>query len=115
MVKLNKPAGIRLSAEEVAYELPVSRYVEIRGSFPVEVWNAPAGREVQVYPPTANVSLRCAFPLAKDPMASFKVYIDYKDFSESMSGKCVPKTLKLTQGVLDCRIEPEVFDCVEVL
>ncbi|MCR5408212.1 MAG: hypothetical protein K6E61_03815 [Bacteroidales bacterium] len=115
VVKLNKPAGIRLSTEEVAYELPVSRYVELKGTFPVEVWNAPAGREVQVYPPTAQVYLRCAFPLAKDPMASFKVYIDYKDFSESMSGKCVPKTLKLTQGVLDCRIEPEVFDCVEVL
>lgn len=115
VVKLNRPSGIRLSAEEVAYELPVSRYVELRGSFPVEVWNAPAGREVQVYPPMATVYLRCAFPLAKDPMTSFKVYIDYKDFSESMSGKCVPKTLKLTQGVLDCRIEPEVFDCVEVL
>lgn len=115
VVKLNKPAGIRLSVEEVAYELPVSRYVELKGSFPVEVWNAPAGREVQVYPPIATVCLRCAFPLVKDPMASFKVFIDYKDFSESMSGKCVPRTLKLTQGVLDCRIEPEVFDCVEVL
>ncbi len=115
VVKLNKPAGIRLSVEEVAYVLPVSRYVELKGSFPVEVWNAPAGREVQVYPPIATVCLRCAFPLVKDPMASFKVFIDYKDFSESMSGKCVPRTLKLTQGVLDCRIEPEVFDCVEVL
>lgn len=115
VVKLNKPAGIRLSAEEVAYELPVSRYVELKGTFPVEVWNAPAGREVQVYPPTATVFLRCAFPIAKDPMASFKVFIDYKDFSESKSGKCVPNTLKLSQGVLDCRIEPEVFDCVEVL
>ena len=115
VVKINRPAGVRMSAEEVAYELPVSRYVELRGSFPVEVWNAPAGHEVQVYPPTASVILRCAFPLAKDPMTSFKVFIDYKDFSESKSGKCVPRTLKLTSGVLDCRIEPEVFDCVELL
>ena len=115
VVKINRPAGVRMSVEEVAYELPVSRYVELRGTFPVEVWNAPAGHEVQVYPPSASVILRCAFPLAKDPMASFKVFIDYKDFSESMSGKCVPRTLKLGSGVLDCRIEPEVFDCVEVL
>lgn len=115
VVKINRPVGVRLSDEEVAYELPVSRYVEVRGTFPVEVWNAPAGHEVQVYPPNASVILRCAFPLAKDPMASFKVFIDYKDFSESKSGKCVPRTLKLHSGVLDCRIEPEVFDCVEVL
>ncbi|MBO4466579.1 MAG: hypothetical protein J5745_00555 [Bacteroidales bacterium] len=115
VVKINRPAGVRVSVEEVAYELPVSRYVELRGTFPVEVWNAPVGHEVQVYPPTASVILRCAFPLAKDPMASFKVFIDYKDFAESMSGKCVPRTLKQSSGVLDCRIEPEVFDCIEVL
>ena len=115
IVKINRPAGVRMSVEEVAYEIPVSRYVELRGTFPVEVWNAPAGHEVQVYPPTASVILRCTFPLSKDPIASFKVFIDYKDFAESKSGKCVPRTLKLTSGVLDCRFEPEVFDCVEVL
>ena len=115
VVKINRPAGVRMSVEEITYELPVSRYVELRGTFPVEVWNVPAGHEVQVYPPNANVILRYAFPLAKDPMASFKVFIDYKDFSESMSGKCVPRTLKQPSGVLDCRIEPEVFDCVEAL
>ena len=114
VVKINRPAGVRMSVEEVAYELPVSRYVELRGTFPVEVWNAPAGHDVQVYPPMASVILHCAFPLPKDPMASFKVFIDYKDFSESKSGKCVPRTLKLASGVIDCRIEPEVFDCIEV-
>ena len=115
VVKLNRPSGIRMSVDEIAYELPVSRYVELRGTFPVEVWNAPAGRDIQVYPPTATVIMRCAFPLAKDPMPGFKVFIDFKDFTESKSGKCVPRTLKLSSGVLSCRIEPEVFDCLEVL
>lgn len=115
VIRLNKPSGVRMSVDEITYELPVSRYVELKSTFPVDVWNAPAGREVQVYPPVATVILRCAFPLSKDPLSSFKVYIDYKDFSESMSGKCVPQTLKLGPGILDCRIEPEVFDCVEVL
>lgn len=115
VVKLNKPAGVRMSVEEVAYELPVSRYVELRNTYPVEVWNAPAGRDLQVYPPMATVILRCAFPLSKDPLPTFKVFIDYRDFADSKSGKCVPRTLKLSSGVLDCRVEPEVFDCVEVL
>ena len=115
VVKLNKPAGVRMSVEEVAYELPVSRYVELRNTYPVEVWNAPPGHDLQVYPPMATVVLRCAFPLSKDPLPTFKVFIDYRDFADSKSGKCVPRTLKLSAGVLDCRVEPEVFDCVEVL
>lgn len=114
VLRLSHPKDVRLSAEEVTYELPVSRYVELRETFPVEVWNAPAGRTLQVYPSSASVVLRCAFPLVKDPMSSFKVYVDWKDFSESKSGKCVPRTMKLPAGVLDCRMEPEVVDCIEL-
>jgi hypothetical protein len=114
MLRLSKPKGVRLSADEVAYELPVSRYVELRSTLSVEVWNAPAGHTLQVYPPTAEVVMRCVFPLSKDPLASFKIYIDYKDFRESMSGQCVPRYLRLPAGVLDCRINPEVFDCIEL-
>lgn len=114
VLRLTKPKGVRISETEAAYELPVSRYVELRNKLQVEVWNAPAGHQLQVYPPMAEVVLRCVFPIAKDPLPSFKVYIDYKDFSESVSGQCVPRYLRLPAGVLECRIEPEVFDCVEL-
>ncbi len=113
VLSLNPVPGIRMSVEEVGYELPVSRYVELRSAFPVEVWNVPAGHTLQVYPATAEVVLFCSFPLAKDPLPEFRVYIDYKDFSASLTGRCVPQTLRLPPGVLQCRIEPEVFDCVE--
>lgn len=114
VLRLNPVKGVRMSVEEVSYELPVSRYVELRTTVPVEVWNTPAGHQLQVYPPNAQVVIRCVFPLSKDPLESFKLYIDWKDFSASISGRCVARTLRLPAAVLDYRIEPEVFDCVEL-
>lgn len=114
VLRLAPIKGVRLSTDEVSYELPVSRYVELRAVVPVEVWNIPAGRSLQVYPSVAQVVLRCSFPLAKDPFSSFKLYIDWKDFSASLTGRCAARTLRLPTGVLDYRVEPEVFDCVEL-
>ncbi|MBR4774584.1 MAG: hypothetical protein IK008_00615 [Bacteroidales bacterium] len=114
VVRLNVPDGIRLSADQVSYELPVTRYVELQTTLPVGVLNAPAGRQLQVYPATARLVLRCAFPIAKDPLESFKLYIDWQEFNTSLTGRCVPRVVKLPVGVLDYRVEPEVFDCVEL-
>ncbi|MBQ9410556.1 MAG: hypothetical protein IJU21_02985, partial [Bacteroidales bacterium] len=79
ILKLEEIPGVRMSKTEITYEVPVSRYVELRATVPVEVWNVPAGHQLQVFPPTASVVMRCAFPLKKDPVASFKLYIDYRD------------------------------------
>jgi len=114
VLRLNLRPAVRYSVEEVSYELPVTRYVELRTTVPMEVWNAPAGHSVQVYPAQATVFMRCIFPLHKDPLSEFKLYIDYKDFSASMSGRCAPHTLRLPSGVLEYRVVPEVFDCIEL-
>lgn len=114
IVKLDDIPDVRFSQTEVTYEVPVSRYVELRTTVPVEVWNSPAGHQLQVFPPTASVVMRCTFPLQKDPVQSFKLYIDYRDYAASLSGRCAPRTLKLPAGVLDYQVTPEVFDCVEL-
>ena len=114
ILRLNQQQDVRYSVDEVSYELPITRYVELRTTVPMEVWNVPAGHSVQVYPAQATVHMRCVFPLAKDPVPDFKLYIDYKDFSASMSGRCAPRTLRLPAGVLEYRVEPEVFDCIEL-
>ena len=114
VLKLNAIKGVRFSADEVSYQLPVSRYVELRTTVPVDVSDVPPGKALQVYPPQAEVVLRCAFPLAKDPLSSFKLYIDWDDFSSSLTGRCTPRVRRLPAGVLDYRVEPEVFDCIEV-
>jgi len=114
ILKLNVPDGVRLSTDQVSYEIPVSRYVELQATVPVEVQHVPSGRQLQVYPPTAKVVLRCAFPLGKDPLASFKLYVDWHDFSTSLTGRCAPRVPHIPTGVLEYRVEPEVFDCVEL-
>ena len=113
VLRLNGIPGVRFSVEEVSYELPVTRYVELRSTVPVEVWNAPAGHQLQVFPATAEVVLLCSFPLAKDPLPEFKIYLDYKDFAASITGRCAPRVHRLPAGVLEYRVQPEVFDCVE--
>lgn len=114
ILKVNPIKGIRMSVDEISYELPVTRYVELAASVTVLVMNAPAGRALQVYPPTAQVYLRCAFPIVKDPLASFRLYVDWNDFSSSLSGRCAPRVQHLPAGVLDYHVEPEVFDCIEL-
>ena len=112
-LKLQRIHGVRLSTDEIRYDITVSRFTELRRSVPVEVWNVPAGRKVEVYPSTADVLFRCTFPLVADPSDSFKLFIEYKDFASSMGGRCIPSALKLPRGVIDYHIEPEVFTCVE--
>ena len=114
MLRLMGIKGVRLSEEEVSYELSVVRYVEILSSVPVEVWNAPAGKNIQVFPPQAEVVLRCRFPVTKDPLPQFKLYIDYQDFASSLSGRCIPRSMRLPAGVIDYRLQPEIFDCIEL-
>ena len=112
-LRIRRIKGVRISDGEVSYELPVSRYVELRASLPVSVMNAPPGRHLQVFPSQATVVLHCAFPVARDPFESLHLYIDYKDFASSISGRCIPRAGNLPSGVLDYRVVPEVFDCIE--
>lgn len=105
--------GVRISDGEVSYELPVARYVELRSTLPVLVRNAPVGHQLQVFPSQATVVLHCAFPVGRDPFESFSLYVDYNDFISSLSGRCVPRAGTLPSGVLNYRVVPEVFDCIE--
>ena len=111
-LRLGRIKGVRFSQDEVSYSIDISRYVEISSSVQIEVWNAPAGKNLQVYPSVADVVFRCRFPLRKDPSDSFRLYVDYHDFASSLTGRCVPRTLKLPAGVIDVRVSPEVVDCV---
>ena len=112
-VRLRRIKGVRTSDDIVSFELPVTRYVEVRADLPVGAVSVPAGRHLQIFPSQATVILLCAFPVGKDPLESFGVYVDYEDFSSSLSGRCVARARELPRGVIDYRVEPAVFDCIE--
>jgi hypothetical protein len=113
LLRLRPVKGVRLSDAEVSYELPVARYVEVRSTLPVSVDGVPAGRQLQVFPSQATVILHCTFPVGRDPFESFRLSIDYEDFVSSLSGRCIPRADKLPPGVLDYRVVPKIFDCIE--
>lgn len=113
LVSIEKINGIRMSITEVNYSLDVARFVEIPSTIVVKTRNVPSDRVLSVYPSKANVILRCIFPVTNDPTGKVNLYIDYQDFKNSINGRCVPKTSKLPQGVIDEVIDPQIFECVE--
>ncbi|MBO4427980.1 MAG: hypothetical protein J5771_05830 [Bacteroidales bacterium] len=115
-VALEKPAGVRLSQDEVGYTLRVGRYVEVKASLPVQIRNLPEKVNVSIFPALVDVYLRCKFPLvADDPSEGLECYVDYNEFAGSMTGKCVIHCGALPVGVISCRLEPEMCECVEKL
>lgn len=115
VIRLENMKEVRLSQEEVEYKVDVERFVEISTTVQVRARNVPPGRSLTVYPSTARVTYRCSFPVLSDPVGNVSFYIDYKDFLQSLSGKCLPRRDVLPGGVLSYSIEPEVFECVEAL
>ena len=113
-IALENPRNVRLSDSEVGYVLDVTRYVELRKTVSVTTRNVPSGRNLSVFPSTAEVLFRCVFPLSSDRTSEMQFYVDYADFANSVSGKCVARTDALPQGVINWSMQPEVFECVEV-
>jgi hypothetical protein len=111
--KLSKVNGVRMSEENVEYSIDVSRYVELKTEIEVNGRHVPAGKSLIIYPPVATVTFMCYFPVTSNPVDEVRLYVDYEDFLHSMDGKCIPHTSKLPQSVFDCKIEPQIFECVE--
>lgn len=112
-LKLEAPLGVRISESQVNYSLEVSRFVEIKTSVKVQPKNVPAGKSLTIVPSTAEATFRCIFPTNSDPTNSVRFYVDYADFSTSLSGKCIAHPDKLPEGVIDYNLEPQVFECIE--
>lgn len=115
MIRLENLHGVRISATEVSYTQSVSRYVEISSEIRIEVRNVPSGRKFNIYPTTAKVVFNCSFPLLQDPLETAKLYVDYSDFSNSLSGKCIIGVEGLPKGVLNYKVLPELCECFEVV
>ena len=111
--RLDKIKGVRISDATVTYSMPVARYVEICKTLPVYTDNVPKGHNLIVYPSTATVRFRCAFPVSHDPSEKVRLSVDYQDFISSLEGQCLPRLDSIPSGVIGYTIEPQIFDCVE--
>lgn len=113
IVNLEVPADVRLSMTEVGYKLPVGRYVEIRESLKIDARNVPLGTEFVLSPSSAEVLWRCSFPLRERPSGHSGLYVDYREFERSLTGKCIIRLSDVPDGVIDYEINPEVCLCLE--
>lgn len=113
VVKLECPRNVRLSDTEVTYTLGVCRYVELQSTVKIGVRNVPSGKDLTVFPSTAEVVYRCAFPLRANPVDAVSFAIDYRDFEKSINGRCIPRASRVPPGVIDYKIDPEVFECID--
>ena len=112
-VRIDRIKGVRLSAEKVEYQVDVRRFVEIRTSLPVKALNVPRNRSLAIFPSTAAVTFKCAFPVTVQPDADTWLYVDYADFQNSTGGRCIPELNRIPQGIYGYDVSPEVFECVE--
>lgn len=111
-VRLETPQGMRLSAESVAYSLDVTRCVELTAELPVQARGVPAGLELKVLPSSVRIRLKCSFPVVSNPCEKLSVYVDYKDFARSLSGRMIPELEGLTSSVISYSLSPEVLECM---
>lgn len=112
-VRLQVPSGMRLSQKDAVYSLDVTRYVEVSATVKVGTRNVPSGKKLSVLPSTATVAFRCVFPMIVNPVDRAEFYVDYKDFEQSITGRCVVHCEGLPEGVISYVVDPEVCECTE--
>lgn len=113
-VKLEKPSGIRLSTDQVAYSIELTRFVELQGEVPVQMRGVPPGVRMHLRPATVQLQLKCIFPLSSNPVDQAVVYADYDEFLASKSGSCILHCDHLSASVIDARVVPQVVECLEI-
>jgi len=106
--------GVRMSESEITWAMDVVRYVEQRSQVHISVRGAPAGVNLTILPSIAEATFLCRFPSRVNPAEVCEFYVDYAEFSKSISGSCIVHCTNLPQGVIEWSIDPEVVDCMEM-
>ena len=112
VVALEKFRDVRFSVSEVHYVLDVTRFVEIPVKVHVDVVNLPEDKEIILLPSTIDVALKCSFPLTGNPEKAIRLYVDYDDFINSLTGKCPVRIESTPAGVIGYDLDPFYVECV---
>ncbi len=113
IVKLENLNGVRMSDEEVHFILDVARFVEINRTLPVKVVNLPSDKGLQLFPSSVTVSAKLTFPLVDSGYENMELQVDYKDYVNSLSGKCPVKLAVEPKGLISYEVEPVAVSCVQ--
>lgn len=111
--KLEKQKGLRYSVDNIKWSIEVNRFVELEKIVNINVKNLPAGKSIQVYPSSIKAKIRYLFPIISSAKEADIFYVDYNDFSESISGKCIIKAEELPDGILGYELSQDIVDCMQ--
>lgn len=111
LVKLEQMPDLRYSIDDVHYKQDVIRFVEMKMNLPVKTMNVPADKRMDVYPSSVSVTMKCSFPLEENPEDGVSLYVDYEDFQNSLSGKCVVRMHDAPRGMIAYEVDPVAVNC----
>lgn len=111
LVKLEKMPELEYSIDDIHYKVDVRRYVEVVTTLPVNAVNVPAEKNLVVFPSSAQVKIKCTFPLEADPEEGLELYVDYRDFQNSISGKCPVRLAGQPRGFIAFEADPVAVNC----
>lgn len=114
VASLVSPMGLRISETEATWSLDVVRFVELRSEVGISVRGAPAGVTLSVYPAVVEAVFCCRFPSKGNPADICEFYVDYSEYTGSISGNCLVHCANLPAGVISWSVSPEVVDCMEM-
>ncbi len=111
VVSLNPIEGVRLSADEVFYNMEIGRFVENTVKVPVIIVDAPSYANVAVIPPEITIKYRQPFgSAAKISAQDFTVGINYDDVLQHDVLK--PQIVKSPDNILDAVMSPKFVECI---
>lgn len=108
---LSKIKGVRFSADQVYYTIPVDRYVEQEAIVPITVTNIPPERELLLLPSQVTVTYRQSFYTNSD-RSDFVFNVDYSDFINSINSVIIPECISKPKGIYYYSIEPPYVEGV---
>lgn len=111
-IRLESIKNVRISDDRVIYSMEVTRFVEIRTELPVMTVNVPSDKSMTVFPSSVEARLKCVFPLYGDPVEGVFAMVDYNDYQNSLSGKCMIRMSGISASVIDYEIIPPVAECI---
>ncbi len=113
VANLECPAGMRLSQNQITYSQEITRFVEYSSTATVSVRNLPVEKSLSIFPQTVHVTYRFVFPISGTPAQNVSFYVDYNEFVNSLTGKCMVHAENLPDVAIDWQCTPQMCDCVE--
>lgn len=112
MAEIEKIRDVRFSVPEIRYSLDVTRYVEIRGTYPLMAVNVPSDKKLLTYPSYVEAVFKCRYPMSGNPAEEITFAVDYNDFMGSLSGKSRVMLMNQPESIISYEVTPALVDCV---